>query len=86
MRATTLGFQIFCMSTFVVEARMFIYTEYFFIKIFSFHDHWLEYCAHIHATVNDIVPDETSVDKEDAANFSSSRMRALYLSTDISSG
>ena len=42
---------------------MFIYTAYLFIKIFSSHDHWLEYCAHIHATVNDIVPDETSVDK-----------------------
>ena len=36
----------------------------FFINIFSSCDHWLQYCAHIQATVNDIVPDETSINKE----------------------
>ena len=30
-------------------------------KIFLFSDHWLKYCAHIHATVNEILPEETSV-------------------------
>ena len=31
-------------------------------NIFSSGDHWLEYCAHIHATVNEIIPAETTVD------------------------
>ena len=48
------------MSTLLVEARMFIYNELYFFKHLLSCDHWLKYCAHIHATVSEILPEENS--------------------------
>ena len=54
----------------------------FFSKIFSCCSDWLQYCAHIHVTVNEIIPDDSCANMTNDFLSAVTNMKTLFETTE----